>query len=133
MSKLDEKRAAGAGNSSILKFVQKNLSAPTKDENRAVSEITSNWGSARTRGDITKSPVNVALEGNSTVSPTRTSGDPREEEEGPSIDPEFLAALPDDIRYGTVQYRYLNIWRYGTYGIRVDVLKRIMILLYWYR
>jgi hypothetical protein len=97
VSKLDERRsaAAAAGSSSILHFVQK------KQPDASAQTEPATDGSARTRGD---SPMelesddarqkveNIRGSVHSLPPPVAPVG------QEPDIDPEFLAALPEDIR-----------------------------------
>ncbi len=98
MSKLDERRsaAAAAGSSSILQFVQK------KQPDALAQTESATDGSARTRGDslmefesddarqkVENSKGSVHFPPPPAVAPVRQE---------PDIDPEFLAALPEDIR-----------------------------------
>ncbi len=98
MSKLDERRsaAAAAGSSSILQFVQK------KQPDASAQTEPATDGSARTRGD---SPMELEPdEARQKVENIKGSVHPLPPPvvapvgQEPDIDPEFLAALPEDIR-----------------------------------
>jgi hypothetical protein len=93
VSKLDERRsaAAAAGSSSILQFVQKK-----QPDALAQTESVAD-GSARTRGDMEPDEArqkveNIRASVQSLPPPVAPVG------QEPDIDPEFLAALPEDIR-----------------------------------
>jgi hypothetical protein len=99
VSKLDERRsaaAAAAGSSSILQFVQKKQ----PDASAQTEPVTD--GSARTRGDSLIVESNDArqkgenIKGSVPVHSLPPPVAPVGQE--PDIDPEFLAALPEDIR-----------------------------------
>ncbi len=97
MSKLDERRsaAAAAGSSSILQLVQK------KQPDALAQTEPATDGSARTRGD---SPMVEPDDARQTVESIKRSVHPLPPPvvapvgQEPDIDPEFLAALPEDIR-----------------------------------
>ena len=117
-----------AGNSSILKFVQKHKLPPEiKDdvsETKEESNVISSEGSARTRGDLVSPIRSAATRDDASPLLSASSEQKTENNDGRllgagetedaagsenhdenSIDPDFLAALPQDIRY-----------RYGTGG-----------------
>jgi hypothetical protein len=96
VSKLDERRsaAAAAGSSSILQFVQK------KQPDASAQTEPAADGAARTRGDspMESDDARQKVENirGSVHSPPPPVVAPVGQE--PDIDPEFLAALPEDIR-----------------------------------